>query len=196
MPTVTKAHTQLSASNPQDGQVITNDIQEISLTFAGTIEKLSTMGLLVNSIEVPFNKIQIQDAKMVGSLEEPLKNGTYRLQWKIAGHDGHPVTGEIQFQVKKDQVGQETNTSTSNQNQGTSSEETQNQPITNQTQVTSGAEKQTTTNTTEQPTNKESAEKITKADSEKQSSNNVIMSIFIGLLVILASGFLLLIRKK
>ncbi|WP_051633731.1 copper resistance CopC family protein [Bacillus sp. UNC41MFS5] len=196
MPSFTMAHTQLSASNPRDGQVITNDLQEVSLTFEGTIEKLSTMGLLFDGKAIPLNQIQIQGSKMAGSLQEPLKNGTYRLQWKIAGHDGHPVTGEIQFQVKKEQVTQNPNTPTSNQNQGTSGEETKKQPITNQVQAAYGSEKKSTSTTTEQPTTKEQVEKDTKADSGNQSSTNVIMAIFIGLLVILVIGFLWILRKK
>ncbi|MBV7504592.1 copper resistance protein CopC [Bacillus sp. sid0103] len=196
MPTFAMAHTQLSTSNPRDGQVITDDIKDLTLTFEGTIEKLSTMGLLRDGQEVPLIQVQIQGAKMVGSVKEPLGNGTYQLQWKIAGHDGHPVTGEIQFQVKTDQVSQDPNPPISTQDQGISGEETQNQPITNQSQVASGAEEQSSSTTTDQQINKDQSEKITKADSKTQSSNNLIIGIFIGLLVLLVIGFFLLLRKK
>lgn len=173
LPSFPNAHTQLSASSPQQGQVITEDFNEVSLTFEGTIEKLSTMGLLKDDKEIPLNQIQIQGAKMVGTLKAPLENGTYRLQWKIAGHDGHPVTGEIQFQVNKNQGNQEPNTPTVN-----NSDNKENLPT-----------------ITAQQNNKEKAEIITKEE-PKKSSSKVIITIFIGLLLILVMGFFLLLRRK
>ncbi|MEH7377766.1 copper resistance CopC family protein [Neobacillus drentensis] len=188
LPTIASAHTQLSGSNPQQGQVISEDIKEIALTFEGNIEKLSTMGLLQGDKEIPLNQIQIQGAKMVGTLKTPLDNGTYRLQWKIAGQDGHPVTGEIQFQVQKNLSGQDPNTPTTNQEQGSTSEQ-------NQNQGTNSEVKENPSTTTAQQTNVEKAEIINKEDPEK-SSNNIIVIIFIGLLVILVIGFFLLFRRK
>jgi methionine-rich copper-binding protein CopC len=195
VPTFVSAHTQLSASNPQQGQVITEDIKEVTLTFEGNIEKLSTMGLLQDNKEMQLNQVQIQGAKMIGTLNAPLENGTYMLQWKIAGHDGHPVTGEIQFQVQKDQVSLGPNTPTSNQEQGSTSEQNQNQPITKQNKGTDSDKKENLSTTTAQQSNKEKAEIINKEKPEK-SSNNVIITIFIGLLVILVIGFFLLLRRK
>ena len=49
---------------------------------------------------------------MVGILAEPLANGVYFIQWNIAGVDGHPISGEINFTVQRDE---QTTTST---NQG------------------------------------------------------------------------------
>jgi copper resistance protein C len=191
MPTLTSAHTQLISSNPQEGQVITEDFKEFTLTFGGKIEKLSTMGLLKDGKEIPLDPIQIQGTIMTGLLKAPLENGIYQIQWKIAGHDGHPVTGEINFEAKKENVNPDPNTSTSNQEQGTNGGEQQNQTFANQNQITSGDEMEITADTADQ----QNQEKMDEKNTEK-SSNIVVISIFIGLLVILVIGFLLLLRKK
>jgi copper resistance protein C len=191
VPSLASAHTQLTSSNPQEGQVITEDFKEITLTFGGNIEKLSTMVLLKDGKDIPLDPIQIQETNIAGPLKAPLGNGTYSIQWKIAGHDGHPVTGEIQFEVKKENMNQDANSPASNQVQGTNGEEQQNQTLTDQNQGTSGDEMEITTIKTDQ----KDQEKIDEKNTGK-SSNNVIIAIFIGMLVILVIGFLLLLRKK
>jgi copper resistance protein C len=187
MPSFASAHTKLTSSNPQEGQVITKDLREITLTFGGNIEKLSTMELLKEGKEIPLGSIHIQGANMIGPLKVPLDNGTYKVEWKIAGQDGHPISGDMQFEVKNENVNQDPDTPSSNQEPSTPEEEQQVQTLTNQNQVTASELKQTFTNKMDQQTEEKSTEK---------SSNNVIIAIFIGLLVILLVGFLLLLRKK
>ena len=46
---------------------------------------------------------------MVGILAEPLANGAYNIQWNIAGVDGHPISGEINFTVQRDEQNTTTN---------------------------------------------------------------------------------------
>lgn len=99
-PTVVFAHTELTSSYPKSGQVITLEMKEISLTFAGEIETLSTMSLWKDGQEVHFTSIKTQGNQLVGLLEQPLKSGAYLLNWNIAGEDGHPITGEIPFMVQ------------------------------------------------------------------------------------------------
>lgn len=101
-PTIANAHTALTSSNPADGQVVTEDLTELVLTFAGQIESLSTMKLLKDGQEVPLN-VELQDKQMIGTLSSPLNNGPYVIEWSIAGEDGHFITGEIPFTVQMEQ---------------------------------------------------------------------------------------------
>ena len=53
IPTIANAHTELTTSNPAAGQVVTEDLTELVLTFAGEIESLSTMKLTKDGQEIP-----------------------------------------------------------------------------------------------------------------------------------------------
>lgn len=100
LPTVGFAHTELSSSSPESGQVVTEEMKEISLTFGGEIEALSTMNLTKEGQEIKFVSVQAQGDQLVALLDHPLESGSYIINWNIAGEDGHPITGEIPFSVQ------------------------------------------------------------------------------------------------
>jgi len=100
IPTIASAHTELASSNPASGQVVTEDLKEIVLTYEGKIESLSTMKLVMDGAEIPLLSVEPRDKQLVGTLSAPLENGSYIIQWSIAGEDGHPITGEIPFSVQ------------------------------------------------------------------------------------------------
>lgn len=100
IPTIANAHTELSSSNPKEGEMITEELDEIVLDFAGAIEELSTMKLMKDGEEVSLSQVQVQDKKMVGTPSAPLENGSYIIDWTIAGEDGHPISGKVSFSVQ------------------------------------------------------------------------------------------------
>ncbi|HER2025546.1 copper resistance protein CopC [Bacillus infantis] len=103
-PIIGKAHTDLKSSNPQPGQVVTESLDQIDLTFAGSIESLSTMTLQRDGQEVPDLSVEVQQKQLIGTLAAPLENGSYLIQWSIAGEDGHLIEGEIPFTVEINEV--------------------------------------------------------------------------------------------
>ncbi|MEH7013263.1 copper resistance CopC family protein [Neobacillus niacini] len=103
IPTIISAHTDLTSSNPEAGQVLTEDLTEIILSYAGEIESLSTMKLMKDGQEIPLS-VELQEKQMIGTISTLLDNGSYVIEWSIAGEDGHPITGEIPFSVQKEQV--------------------------------------------------------------------------------------------
>lgn len=100
LPTAVFAHTELSSSSPEAGQVITEETKEISLTFGGEIESLSTMTLVKDGQEIQFESIQAQGNQLIGLLGSSLESGSYIIHWNIAGEDGHPIKGDIPFSVQ------------------------------------------------------------------------------------------------
>jgi len=71
------------------------------MVFNTKVESLSTFDLLnERDEEIPVHNISVEGATMVGSLEEALPTGSYRIAWKIVGADGHPIKGEIPFSVQ------------------------------------------------------------------------------------------------
>jgi copper resistance protein C len=94
------AHTHLGRSNPEDGQVVTEELKEITLVFEGKIEQTSKMVLSSSQGQtLPMENITIEDGKMIGFLASPMENGDYLVNWNIIGADGHPIEGEITFSV-------------------------------------------------------------------------------------------------
>jgi copper resistance protein C len=102
IPTIANAHTELTSSNPAAGQVVTEDLTKMVLTFAGEIESLSTMKLIIEGQEIPLN-VELQEKQMIGTIPTPLNNGSYVIDWSIAGEDGHPITGKIPFTIQMEQ---------------------------------------------------------------------------------------------
>ncbi|MBU8772655.1 copper resistance CopC family protein [Cytobacillus oceanisediminis] len=103
LPSMATAHTGLESSTPKSGQIVTEDLNEITLTFAGEIESLSTMTLVMEGQEIPFSDVEPNGKQMSGTLEAPLENGSYVIRWSIVGEDGHQITGEIPFTVKSEE---------------------------------------------------------------------------------------------
>ncbi len=106
-PLIVSAHTTLSNSNPEAGQVIKEQLSELKVEFAGEIEKQSTLVLTQNNQEIPIDSITVSEKGIIGTVSTPLSNGNYVLTWKIAAKDGHAMTGDIPFTVelqKSDEV--------------------------------------------------------------------------------------------
>lgn len=92
------AHSGLSSSVPADGEIIPEEVEQITLTFNTSIESTSTLKVK-NELgnEVSLSEITVADKEMKGILESPLTPGTYQVNWKIIGQDGHPIDGEYSF---------------------------------------------------------------------------------------------------
>lgn len=101
-PSIALAHTQIEESFPKDGEVVTTEFSEITLTFNTSIEVLSSFKLFdQNNQEVPLNDITLDMNKMERHISDgtDLKNGEYTVEWKIVGKDGHPIEGDYNFTV-------------------------------------------------------------------------------------------------
>lgn len=94
------AHTGLESSSPQNGEIIKEEIKQITLTFETKVEQGSKFELQ-NSIGEPIivENLALSENQMVGNLSNPLKNGEYIVNWNIIGADGHPIEGEFTFSV-------------------------------------------------------------------------------------------------
>lgn len=95
------AHTGLESSNPENGAVITEELNEITLTFEGKLEQSSTFELKTSTGEsIPVENIAVNEVRLTGSLPNTLENGNYEVVWSIVGADGHPIEGSIPFTVE------------------------------------------------------------------------------------------------
>ncbi|WP_053215729.1 copper resistance protein CopC [Niallia circulans] len=109
-PSIVSAHSGIVSSNPKEGETLTEEFNQINLYFNTTINEISTMKLLKDGTEISINDIEVKSKKMIGTLTEPLDNGSYKIEWYIVGKDGHPIRGEINFLVQIEQKEGEKNT--------------------------------------------------------------------------------------
>ena len=92
------AHTGLESSTPAQGSTITEQLNEIRLTFLTKIEETSSFTLTNSSDEeIEVEGITVNDDLLTGNVTESLENGAYQINWKIIGADGHPMEGIIDF---------------------------------------------------------------------------------------------------
>lgn len=165
------AHTGLESSFPEDGAVIKEEIQTITLTFETKIEQGSTFELVNSSGEsIAVENISLAEKQMTGSLSNPLESGEYQVNWNIIGADGHPVDGEISFTV--DVPASETPEEAG----GEQAEETEKAETTEEAQTQSTVEE----------------------DQEKQQNNNasIFIPVLLGIVIIVISFVWVMKRKK
>lgn len=100
LPLSAQAHTGLSSSNPAEGEKISAPLEEVTLIFETQIEAGSTMVLEGAGQTFTFDEITVSGDTLQGKLaEKSLPNGAYAIQWTIIGADGHPIKGEVRFEV-------------------------------------------------------------------------------------------------
>jgi copper resistance protein C len=99
------AHTGLKDSNPKKNEVISTALNEVQLTYMTKIEIGSSFELMSETNEmVQPDTIHVEGNQLIGTFLEPLANGNYTVIWSIIGADGHPIKGEIPFEVQVAQV--------------------------------------------------------------------------------------------
>lgn len=104
------AHTGLLDSTPGDGDTVEGGVYELVLEFNTKIEATSTANVLdTDEEEIELGNIQVSDHLMTIGLNSPLENGTYTVQWKIIGADGHPIEGDYSFRVNKEDADEPAN---------------------------------------------------------------------------------------
>jgi copper resistance protein C len=180
VPSFVSAHTSLSSSNPSEGQVVTENLEQIILTFATSIEELSTMDMVKDGNKIPLEGIKVENKQLIGTIAKPLDNGSYIIQWTIVGEDGHPIKGEINFVVQMDQNAIEENPVTPEESEANQEDDSQND------QIAQNSEDQNTASDTVEKTD----------DQNNNDSSTMLITVFIILIVIFGIVLLFFTGKK
>lgn len=102
LPGAALAHGLLRSSSPAAQSVLTSPPRVIRLTFTEAPELTFTRIRLVGPAgDISLGPLEIFPG-MVAAANIPgvLEPGVYRVEWRTAGADGHPVTGQFPFTVK------------------------------------------------------------------------------------------------
>nr|WP_198044780.1 copper resistance CopC family protein [Lysinibacillus timonensis] len=187
---VALAHTGIQSSSPENGEVVTEPLEQITLTFETKIEQGSTFTVEdVNGQNVTVENITVNNNQLIGEIPNSLESSTYTVNWSIIGADGHLIEESFNFTVDipTDETTVE-NAETEVEEPTTVEEETgveeQNKTIT---------ETQTETNNNEPNT----ANQTNELESEQEEASSNLTPILIGvLIVVVIVGFLFLNRRK
>ena len=96
------AHSALVSAVPAEST--DSEVTEIVLTFNESIDKGSKLTVTNESGDTQSMKeVIIKGKTMTGSLENPLPNGKYAVDWRIISADGHPLKGNYAFEVNMPQ---------------------------------------------------------------------------------------------
>lgn len=100
-PQIASAHSHYQSSTPGDEEEVSDVVTEISVTFDGSI---ATGDLTVwneeTDEEVEVGNVDVEDTSITAQLDEPLVNGTYRVDWENIGADTHAIDGSFSFTVE------------------------------------------------------------------------------------------------
>lgn len=160
------AHSELTDSNPTDGQVVKKALDEVSITFSGKIEKGSDITVTDSKgKEVESNDLTIHNTEMTASFDKPLANDDYQVDWNVLSADGHPVEGTYSFSVDAKEVKEEKAAETTTEEK-VETKEKEEKPAT--------------------PTEEEAT----------GPSVGMLAAVFGGLVVVIGGGLFFLLRKK
>ncbi|GAB3599699.1 hypothetical protein GCM10027446_31950 [Angustibacter peucedani] len=92
------AHDQLESTSPADGASVDGP-RAVSLTFGEAVLDVPTANRVV--VTGPDGDVEgtlaVDGAVMTLTFADPLPGGSYRVQWRAASDDGHPVSGRFAF---------------------------------------------------------------------------------------------------
>lgn len=95
------AHSHLEDSTPKNGEIVTESLKTITLSFETDVEPTSTFTLVdEKNTSIPLSAVSINGNQLIADVENELINSSYTIHWKIIGEDGHPIEGDIPFTVE------------------------------------------------------------------------------------------------
>jgi len=166
------AHTGLESSSPKNGDIVNQELKQITLTFATKVEQGSSFELQNSSGKaIPIENISLSDNQLVGNLPNSLENGEYQVIWNIIGADGHPIDGEFSFSVNV------ADTTVPDENQVEPQEETQLQPVPEKTEA-------------------DTANEVVDEEIRQNKIPSYVIPTVIGLLIVIIAGSFLFIMKR
>jgi copper resistance protein C len=174
------AHSHLEESTPKNGEIVTEALSVITLTFETAIEPTSSFTLMdEKNASLPLSEVSISGNQLSANIEDDLTNGAYTIHWKIIGEDGHPLEGDIPFTINLPE------------NAATPEQTVTEPPAADVTtaETTSAADTETVL--------KDQATEVKEAALDEPKIMNYVLPAIIGLIIVLGFGsYWLIFRRK
>ncbi|WP_158557961.1 copper resistance protein CopC [Spongiactinospora gelatinilytica] len=92
------AHDRLKSSSPaKDAKV--SELKEIELEFTSGVKFPVVVLRGPGDKAVKVDKPETEDQKVTTAVPVPLESGRYVIAWRVVSSDGHPIEGEIPFEL-------------------------------------------------------------------------------------------------
>jgi copper resistance protein C len=103
------AHTHIQSSLPANGSTVAKAPTEFVLIFPEAVRATSLTVTKAGGKEQKIEKLPTASAARIAVPAPKLEDGSYTLDWRVAGKDGHVMSGKVQFKVGgKAQAGPQT----------------------------------------------------------------------------------------
>ena len=174
------AHSHLEESTPKNGEIVTEALSVITLTFETAIEPTSSFTLMdEKNASLPLSEVSISGNQLSANIEDDLTNGAYTIHWKIIGEDGHPLEGDIPFTINLPE-------------NAASPEQTVTEP-----QAADVTTAETTSAADTDTVLKDQATEVKEAALDEPKIMNYVLPAIIGLIIVLGFGsYWLIFRRK
>ncbi|WP_407320195.1 copper resistance protein CopC [Isoptericola halotolerans] len=93
------AHDQLVSSDPADGDELDAPVGEVTLTYSAEIIADGTQVRLATPDGDVDADVAIEGEQVTATFDTPDAGGEYRVQWRVVSSDGHPIEGELAYEV-------------------------------------------------------------------------------------------------
>ena len=110
-PAIAHAHTSLIASAPAEGEVLTALPNAIELTFDDSMMKIGKKDIGRILLRDPENRlvnlgeVLTSDKTVSAQIKGNSKgSGLYKIYFRVVSADGHPVSGQINFSIGKEDL--------------------------------------------------------------------------------------------
>ncbi|MCB0899551.1 MAG: copper resistance protein CopC [Actinobacteria bacterium] len=96
------AHTDLVSSDPANGATLDTAPERITLKFGEAVlpSGAQIVAKSANGTKVDLGPAEVSGAKVTATWPADAADGAYRVSWRVAGEDGHPLEGAFGFTVK------------------------------------------------------------------------------------------------
>lgn len=96
------AHTDLVSSSPANGATLDAAPDRITLKFAEAVlpSGAQIVAKSADGTKVALGPAEVSGAKVTAAWPSAAAEGAYKVSWRVAGGDGHPLDGTFGFTVK------------------------------------------------------------------------------------------------
>ena len=111
IPVTVGAHTVLEEAEPAAGSGLEEPVEQITLTFNSKLETGSSLTLSnAAGTTIEPASVNLDGQMLTAHLESPLTGGTYQVNWKVLGADGHIIEDSYSFTITTPEAAAETGT--------------------------------------------------------------------------------------
>ena len=99
------AHTELVSKTPDDGETFKQAPRQVKLTFAGPVEAefspLEVYNTQDRRVDLDNARLDSNRTTLTVGLKDKLPAGSYTVEYRFTGEDGHTLTGSYEFALTK-----------------------------------------------------------------------------------------------